>query len=233
MKKNSGEYWDSRLRQSQDNPFPLAPADLLKKGLVNAANYSTQNMRFGLFCQRKMLAELENLNRDGEIEIFGIGLARDIGWVLKAIEHFGVKMWDHSTVARQNATLVLRPRTWLQMVEIAEGEVMKGWKAGQIDREGVMAIYASQFLEHQGDALKSFAYHFGKFLRVPDRRIYLVLPRLEDNPPDKVKWDSAVPPLDHEWQVPLNEGFGGLTNICKLGTHKYFHRRYTFFRISG
>lgn len=233
MKKNSGEYWDFRLRQSLENPFPLAPEDLLKKGLVNEINYFTQNRRFGLFCRRKMLAELETLDHNGEIEVFGIGLARDIEWVLEAIKHFGVKMWDHSTVACQNAKHTLRPRTWLQMVEIISMEIMTGWKAGHIDQEGVMAIYASQFLEHQGNELKSFAYRFGKFLRVPGRKIYLVLPRLEDNPRDKVKWNSAVPPLDHEWQVPLNEGFGGRTNICVLGTHKYFHRKYTFFRLSS
>jgi hypothetical protein len=68
----------------------------------------------------------------------------------------------------------------------------------------------------------------------PLRRIFLVLPRLEDNPPDKVRWNSAVLLNDSEWQVPLQKEFGdSRLKIDVLGTHNYFNRKYTMFRIAA
>jgi hypothetical protein len=175
----------------------------------------------------------------GGIHVLGAGIARDLSWIKTAVRlHFWVQIWDFSEVAVHNAEHWLKfqanmPK--LYNVKVAKTEIMSGWESGKITEKGVKAIYASQFLEHQGANLRKFLKHFAEFLRAdPERRIYLVLPRLEDNPPNKVWWNSAVLLEDHEWQKPLQEEFGeSQLQIAEIGSHRYFHRCYTMFRIGG
>ncbi|OGI95015.1 hypothetical protein A2917_01380 [Candidatus Nomurabacteria bacterium RIFCSPLOWO2_01_FULL_42_17] len=238
-KNNSGEYWDSRLTQSPENPFPLAPKDWIEKVMAKwksgndaergkyERKYRKENRRFGNFCRKKMLVELKNMD-PGRINVLGLGLRRDIAWTEMAVRMgFGVSIWDMSRFACENAR-----RELMILMNITQVEIMAGWKSGEIDEQDAVAYYACQFIEHQGDELPMFMHHLGEFLRVPGRKVYLILPRLEDNPSNKVKWNSASPPLDHQWQKPLLEGFGGQLNIYVLGKHKYFNRMYTFVRIS-
>lgn len=225
----TGKDWDERLLE----PFALAPCDLLKRHEVTEENYCQQNLLFGGICEKIMLEELKTLPH-GQIELGGVGLGRDLGWMQHAGNEFVIRTWDISSVACQNARRLLGFTPFLNLGFYSQVDFMIGLKSEIIETEGIVAIYACQFLEHQGDAIPEFARCFGKFLRAfPERRVFLVLPRREDNPPRKVKWNAARPPLDHEWQRPLNEGFGGKVKVEVLGKPSYYHRKYTFFRLSA
>jgi hypothetical protein len=239
---NSGEYWDGRLIKSERNPFPLAPRNLVEDGIVNPRNYELQNTRFGNYFGQLMRSEISQLPREhSAIQIFGVGLCRDYMWMKPAImAGFDILIRDISLVACNKAQGILRRRflarpgtTFREPGGLAWGRVKQEQiLPTEIDPSRTVAVHASQFVEHQ-DCLGEFMRVFGKFIRHPGRRVYLVLPFLEDNPPDAVKWDSAKPPYAYEWQGPLVAGFGGRPNICILGRHKYFDRTYTCVRISG
>lgn len=232
---NSGEYWNFRLRQ----PFPLAPGDLIRSGKLTKKKYREENTRFGRFCDKTIEPELLALPLGG-IHVLGAGIARDLSWIKTAVKlKFWVEIFDFSDVAVENANYWLEHQSHLlrvgSHVKVTQTEIMSGWESGKINQEGVVAMYASQFLEHQDDKLDKFLKHFADFLLAQrGRKIYLVLPRLEDNPPDKIKWNSAVLREDREWQVPLLSGFGkNLLKLRVLGTHHYFNRKYTMFEIGA
>lgn len=178
-----------------------------------------------------------------ELQIYGAGLCRDTIWIQAAIvAGFDVTIRDISKVACNKAQgLIAAKRMLAKENEPVRTPGGASWgrvrneqilSTEVIDASKTIAIYASQFVEHQDD-MPGFMRSFGKFIQHPGRRVYLVLPFLEDNPRGEVKWDSAKPLYAYEWQTPLVEGFGGKPDIRILGKHKYFNRMYTCVRLMG
>jgi hypothetical protein len=217
---------------------------LVEKGLVDEKIYLSQNNGFGNYFGRLMKAEIPGLNpKLGAIQIYGVGLCRDYMWIKSAVlAKFDILVRDVSQVACNRAQGILRTRGLVARdafpkrtpggAAYARFRNEKILSTEEIDPTKTVAIYASQFVEHQDD-LSGFMQGFGRFIRHPGRNVYIVLPLREDNPADKVKFDSAIPPSMYDLEAPLIQGFGGRPNICFLGRHKYFDRTYTCVRFRG
>lgn len=219
--------WDHKLTQ----PFPLAPRHLL----VDAESYRLANVRFGRdFCGRLMREQISHLPKTGEIQILGAGLCRDLGWIkFAARKGFRIKIWDKSPIAFANARQFVKFHGLTRRVQVVQAEVMSALEKGKVINEATVGIFASQFIEHQGEALGVLMQHLGKFLRSPGRRVWIVLPPFEDNPPDTVKWESTEPPNAVEWQMPLKDAIEGPVDIRDRGKCLFFDRTYRFYEISS
>src|SRR5258708_6455800 len=101
--------WDSALTQSDDNPFPLAPKNLVARGRITQTHYRLQNELLGHFVEGVMLNE-HQLLRGKAVEVLGAGLLRDLPWVVDAIVRFecSVAIRDKSRVACNNAVRFFR-----------------------------------------------------------------------------------------------------------------------------
>jgi len=249
------EYdWDSILTKSPKNPFPLAPKDLVEKGEVNEENYNKENAGIRNFCTKVMGEELQNIIRDPDfalapkgVEILGAGLMRDLWWILKVDKDLKIKIIDKTETAVKNARKFAKDFELKDKVEIKKMELEEAWKKKEINEDETIAYYGGQFIQNQDE--ETMKRNFGEFLKLPSslgRRIYLLHPRGEDNPFGTVEWRNTIPYRDTELMVPLEEGFGytdeqllaplerGLGDKVKmeaLGTHNYFHQKYTLLRI--
>ncbi len=221
-------YWDAKLTRSSDHPFPLAPNNLVEKGLINEEIYQKENEAWGNFVTKIMISE----SLSGPICILGAGLCRDWGWVrTKATQKDLVFIVEGSNVAYKHAHAFIKKYSLQRKVKVILSEVLDAWQNGDIHDDCINAYFLSQFLEHQGDSLPSFTNHLGNFLRDPKHAVYLVTPRLEDNPPEKVFWEHAVPLSDEEWQAGFNNGLGRPVAVKLLGKHAYINRIYSFFKV--
>lgn len=229
--------WRAKLTPSKVNPWPLAPFDLVQKGEVNDENYRIENQRWGHIWSTLMIAELPTL-RNGHIEVFGAGLARDLGWIPAAALSFNctVAIRDSEEVALRKARDFLRlqhPRI-LVKVRVTKTEIPVCWDNGTVKDEDTKAYFASQFLEHQREEINHILNHFGAFVGLSGRVVYLITPLKEDNDEKKVLWDSAELLLKDEIVANLSEGLGREVSVDTVGTHKYFdHRHYSLLRITA
>ncbi len=252
------EYdWDLILTESPTNPFPLAPKDLVERGEVNEENYIRENAGITAFCAKVMGDELKEMISDPHfgtapkgMEILGAGLMRDLWWILKVENDLKIKIKDKTETAIKNAQKFAKEFELKEKVEIKKIEIEEAWKKGEINEEETIAYYGGQFIQNQDrETMKRMMHHFGEFLKRPSsppRRIYLLHPRGEDNPADKVEWSNTTPYTDVDLIVPVEEGFGysdasllsslaegygGKVQMKALGTHNYFHQKYTLLRI--
>lgn len=182
-----------------------------------------------------MVAELPSL-RNGHIEVFGAGLARDLGWIPAAVFSFNctVAIRDSEPKALRNAREFLnRHHPWIHVkVHAIKTEIPGCWDTGAVRDEETKAYFASQFLEHQREDIDHILNHFGAFVGTPGKVVYLITPLKEDNDEKKVLWDSAELLSKDEIIASLREGLGREVNVEVLGTHKYFdHRHYSLLKI--
>ncbi len=239
-------YWDHSLTPSKENPFPLAPPDKVKEGLVSVLSYQKQNLLLAEKSLQVMVPELIEITKSRGfekgprgIEVLGAGLMRDLGWLTSTpATQFSVSIRDCSSVACEHAeTFVKKHRI---SAKVHKMEVEEGWKSGQIDDRGTILYYAGQFIQNQYyEAVCRILEHLGRFLAtetedgVLRRKVYFLHPRGEDNPTDRVQWKNTTPYWDIELRASLEKGFGGKVLMETIGKHDHFHQRYTFFRISA
>ena len=222
--------WNSVLTDE----FPLAPKDLMEKGLVKKKEYGDQNRSLAGFVHRTMKTELLRLNRPGRIEVLGFGLGRDLGWIPSVIRHLGyrVAITDGSAVACANARQRLRHWRLLRRVEMRHLCVEEAWETGQIDEAEVVAYYGGQFIQVQDlDTMWAMLAHLGAFLALPGRAIYLLHARGEDNDSEEVRWGKSTPYFEDDLRAPLEEGLSGQVKIHVVEQHMYFHQKYSLLRI--
>lgn len=236
------EYnWDKALLMSPENPFPLAPTDLVHKGLVTRALYAQQNKRWQNAWGRLMILEFQRLARKkGEssrnrIEIWGSGLSRClIGWVPHIPTFFEVGIRDKSLVACAEAMRWVWRLQLGERVKVSHGD-LESWELfSQKDDGKTVAKYQSQFIQNQPfDVMEDMMRHNGYFLRNPGTVVYMIHACGEDNPEDKVEWRNTTPYTVPELRSPLEEGLGGPAEMKVLKKHKYYHQTYTLFRITA
>jgi len=127
-------------------------------------------------------------------------------------------------------------------------EVIEAWAPdgfiGEQAEEETLFYYAGNFIQIQDKPTKDLMLkHLGAFLAKPTneektafrRRVYLLHPLGEDNPPDKVKWRRTTPYTIDELRAPFEEGFGGPLKIEVVANekHKYFdHQTYSLICIA-
>jgi hypothetical protein len=241
METEKESEWDSRLTTSRENPYPLAPKDLVRKGLVTEKIYQNENRKFGRFCRQIMLAELPLLatgdGTAGDIEVLGAGLSRDLGWIATAVRYgFGVAIRDNSLIACQSAIQSIRLQRIIHGVKVTQTEVESGWKSGEIQDAVTSVYYASQFIQVQDkETMHRMMRHLGRFLglRGKQRVLYLVHPRGEDNPPEKVEWGKTTPYFDEELRAPLEEGLNGKVLMRGIAENMHHHQHYTLFKCTA
>ncbi len=245
--------WDFVLTKSLRNKWPLASSDLVKAGLMDDVRYEKGIDAFSAFCNMHMLPELVTLTeqpsfKEGptQIEILSGGLLHAEQWITTGVSlglSFGIT--DSSHVSCENSRTHLGnffPYS-LKKIEIREMDVEDAWLRGDIDEEKTLAYYAARFLQNQKNkgttlqtrAMDRYAGQLGAFLKHgPNRRIYLLHPLGEENPPELVKWKNTTPYTQTELQTAFERGFGGPVMFEIMGKHRYFdHQAYTLFRIRG
>ncbi|MDD5050924.1 MAG: hypothetical protein PHV93_04300 [Candidatus Pacebacteria bacterium] len=243
-------HWAKKLTLSEKNPYPLAPSDLVKMGLVTAENYLAQNLLFGQFCTSTMERELLQLsaepgfaNAHKEVQVIGAGLARDLYWLQKAAElGMTLTVRDVSGVACANARMLGERLGIDSQMECLEGEFENGWAQSE---ETPLVTYASQFIQVQSiRKMRRIMKCFGSLLRTPEdeprRRLYLVHPLPEDNDTPRSwnniqlpapKWGDSLLYKAEDCLKYARCGLNGNVELDILGKHDYFHQKYSFLRL--
>jgi hypothetical protein len=250
-------HWNEKLSPSDTNPYPLAPKDLVSRGLVNQENYTEQNALFGRFCSSHMMREIGIFTCSGSmgtlcpvIELFGAGRARDCWWVADAAcGGFKMRVRDISAVALSHMNFVLGPYITARCIDVVEGEIEEGFIEKPIDSQRTIAYFASQFIQVQkrrkmqrllsmlGSFLEQWPYDTGV-----KPRIYLVHPFNSDNCNTVVwnghelphaTWGDTIPYERHEITRACERGTRGKKVLLDvLGQHKYYHQCYSFARVT-
>jgi hypothetical protein len=233
-------YWDEVLTEDEEkNPFPLAPSDAVKAGQVDRVSYLNQNTLLAQKSTEVMSMELSGLvlSQDFErgprkVEVLGAGLMRDLNWLaIASAMSFELALSDSSSVACKNASRFFEDHRIRATVRHMEVEDV--WRKGLIDEENVSFYYAGQFIQNQNDeTMERMMRHLGRFLKMSNRRLYLLHPRGEDNPAGRVHWKNTKPYYDIELKAPVEKGLGGPVRMEVIAKHFYFHQHYSFFRFS-
>lgn len=231
-------YWDNVLAVSKENKYPLAPPDLVRGGMMDTKSYCRQNALLEEKSVTVMSRELSCIAGepgfgDGPrgIQILGAGLLRDLAWLANAEElQFWIKILDCSRVACSRARMFVKKHS-LHATTVSRVEVTHGWEISDCSS---LIVYAGQFIQNLDDTEKDHVMEeFGRFLAGDRRRrVYLLHPRGEDNPSEEVEWRNTVPYTDLELLTPVEKGFGGRVAMDIIGTHEYFHQRYSFIRFA-
>ncbi|MFZ2149630.1 MAG: hypothetical protein WAV15_00505 [Minisyncoccia bacterium] len=235
--------WDFALSPSDENPYPLAPKDLLEKGLVNPAYYAWENERWERRWGQKLWQEVRKI-KPGHIEYFGWGLGRDgKKLVPKAVaKGHSVAITDCSTVACKNATEFVEEEGLAGKVTVRQADILNAWASRKINPKKTNVIIASQIFQNEtGDRKWLMMRWLGNFLATPpfSRRVaFIIHARGEDNPEGTVEWRHTIPWTDEELfaglEFEMNEAVPGLLPSIKVvGQHNYFHQKYTLFRITA
>jgi hypothetical protein len=231
--------WDDALTSL----FPLAPKDLLEKGLVTPVWYAWESERWERRWGQKLRRQISLLKKPGHIEIFGWGLGRDGKRLLPKAVALGhsVAITDNSSVACNNATAYIQTEGLTKSVKVRQTDILKAWAAGKINARKTNVIIASQIFQNETRDRKWLMMRWlGSFLATPPfsrRVIFIIHARGEDNPEDTVEWRHTIPWTDEELfnglEFEMNEAVPGLLpKIEVIGKHNYFHQMYTLFRIT-
>src|SRR3989344_493717 len=242
------KHWNKKLSRDALNPYPLAPKDLVKMGLVNPENYASENQVLSSFRNSIMEKELTRLSSepgftslDPEIKVFGIGLARDLGWIEEAIHlGFSVSVYDVSPVACDLLSSKLPTRSKLQ---INTGEIKAWWTEIEMSRDRTLVYHAAQFIQILKKTEMRRLMH--RMMVLLDNRpsgiapsLYVVHPFDKDNRGPR-EWGGVSFPNGVEWgdTIPYSkdELLGAIgkrkARIYFLGVHPYFHQTYSFLKI--
>lgn len=249
-------HWDQKLTPSEDNPYPLAPVDLVKQGLVTPDDYREQNELFGRFCSSNMRRELVTMKSSVNfshvrpyVEVFGVGLARDLRWIDDAIHHgFNVRVREISDVACDNFSILFAKEITNRQVILVNGEIEEGWDDLQLNSDATIALYASQFVQVQSTLkMRAILRRFGDLLVRqnqdirPRRNIYLVHPFRKDNT-NVVEWkgkrfsgatwgDTTPYDANELLEVVQSETGSQSPVLTVLDKQNYFHQEYSFVSI--
>lgn len=255
-----GKHWNKKLSPHAENPYPLAPKDLVRMGLITPENYNSENEKLSSYCNTMMEDELNRLSGEPEfakivrpeIKVFGIGLARDLGWIDKAIYlGFYTTIYDVSSVACQSMLYLAKGFVTKDFVaedapdnrlEVVTGEIEEEWES--IQSGHTLIIYASQFFQVQKKIKmrrimrKSVSLVVNSTLEIKPS-LYLAHPFKKDNDGScewrgisfpTVEWGDTTPYSDGE----LRAGMGRLRHSMRmdlLGVHMYYHQKYSLLKI--
>ena len=240
-------HWNKKL----SSPYPLAPKDLVRMGLVNPENYALENQALSSFRNSMMEKELTRLSSKTEftnldfpeIKVFGIGLARDLGWIEEAIRlGFFVSAYDVSSVACDLLSSVTEklPR---KRIQINTGEIEAWWARIEADANRTMVYHVAQFIQILKKTEMRRLMH--RMMVLLDNRplgiapsLYVVHPFEKDNCGPR-KWGGISFPYGVEWgdTIPYSEdelldAMGKRkVKMDLLGVHPYFHQIYSFLKI--
>ncbi len=239
--------WNEALIQSEKNPFPLAPNDLVRNGEVNEESYMNENKLLQEAGVRVMVPELLEITQVSDfekgpkaLEIFGAGLLRDMQWLRNPVTHLfnPVCITDCSTFACENAEKF--KDLYSLPISILESDIGDAIACGYIDPEQTRVHYAGQLVQNLDlEGKNGLMKYFGQFLRIPTskgkygRKVYLLHARGEDNPLGSVEWKNTIAWPDKDLLDPLEEGFGGSVLMEIIGTHNHWNQRYVWFRLSA
>lgn len=249
------QHWNKKLSRDAHNPYPLAPKDLVRMGLVTTENYNLENATLSSYRNIVMENELTLLSCKPEftkivrpeVKVFGIGLARDLGWIEKAI-HLGfyVTVYDISSVACDIMLFLAKSFAARGApsgrLEVITGEIEKEWESVQSDQ--TLVVHASQFIQVQKKTkMRRVMRRLGLFLRDGALGIrpslYLAHPFKKDNESPcewqgisfpGVEWGDTTPYTEDE----LMRAMGRLHHSMKvdlLGVHNYYHQKYSILKI--
>lgn len=256
IREELANHWDEKLKPDDDNPYPLAPKDLVRRGLVTRENYADENGKFGRFCSSIMREELNLLGHSigfseivlPQIEVLGAGLARDLNWISDAVKTgFGVKVYDISNVACEYVENRFEGSIQQGLVRVVNGEAEEMWEEWQVDSERIIACFASQFIQVQKKRkMQKILRFLGSFLEKKvgkvklSRQIYFMHPYRKDNTGPKVwdneelpevVWGDTTPYDEEEIKCELEKGSSRKVKIDVLGKHHYYHQEYSFLKI--
>jgi len=232
-------HWNRKLTASEQNPYPLAPKDMV--GKISPEDYESENERFGLFCSSIMSAEVSSLVEPTfknlvfpRIDVLGAGLGRDLGWMNQAMD-LGcyVKVYDLSRVARERIEKNSDFSKHLGYhLEVVQSEIVSCWNDDE-----VLIYFASQFVQVQKRAkMQRLMRHFGSILKYSflgfKPALYLVHPFGKDNL--GVTWGDTTPYSEEEIMDAMTGKMGkSLMKVELLGVHSYFHQKYSLLKIQA
>lgn len=242
-------HWSNKLLLCESNRYPLAPVDLKESGLVIEGEYVFQNAAFGRFVSSKMREELSFLDKkllclnNPVIEIFGAGLARDLGWIRTAVSlGCKVNIRDVSRVAIEYASRAFTDLVSRDSVRFIEGEIETTLKSEPIDPARVVIMFGSQFIQVQKKPkMRRLMACLGTFLDSEigghSRRAYLVHPFDCDNSSpiewggkqfSRVKWGDTIPYDEKELVEAASRSCrSGVVRCRHIDRHAYFHQIYS------
>jgi len=242
------EYWDKALTASPRRQYPLAPRGIaMDLKFYNCSNKSLT--KFVTEIMSKELISLSNLTyseNPRHIEILGVGLLRDLQWTIGAVrDGFSIGATDCSAVACKNINSFIERNELVNFNAVREldaEEALFGFAGAgaEVSASDTSFFYAGQFIQNQPPRMKDrFMRYFGSFLKIPNfggprRRIYLLHPLGEHNPPCEVKWRKSRPYRLEELIKPLEKGYEASVSVTTLGVHKYCgHQTYSLLRFEG
>lgn len=260
--KELKRYWDNKLSPSANNPWPLAPRDLVRMSKVHYDNYRIENGRFSAFVTSVVIRELETILKISArekilalqlfwAEILGIGLGhRDLRWINTAIEQgFRLKARDISSVSKRNMVLLFQEFIDERRLKPIIGEIEKTMETNKISPRRTAVYFASQFFQVlPRRKMRRILGRLGVILsQWPSGtnirpRIYMVHPLPEDNTGPKtwngihipgVEWGDTTPYTMDELRTAVESKLGGRKVLIRvLKKHRYYHQRYAFLKIS-
>jgi hypothetical protein len=260
--KKLKRYWDNKLSPSANNPWPLAPRDLVRMSKVHYDNYKKENGGLGAFISILVLRELKSILKmlahdksvappPFSIEILGIGLGhRDLRWINTAIEQdFRLRARDISSVSKRNMVLLFQQFIDERRLKPIIGEIEETMETDKINPRRTAVYFASQFF--QVLPRRKMRSTLGKLGLILNQwpsdiniqpRIYVVHPLPEDNTGAKiwngihlggVEWGDTTPYSMDELRTALESKLRGRkVSIKVLKKQNYYHQRYAFLKIS-
>ncbi|OHB14416.1 MAG: hypothetical protein A2431_03505 [Candidatus Zambryskibacteria bacterium RIFOXYC1_FULL_39_10] len=245
-----GKRWDTELSKDESNPYPLAPKDLVRLGLVDEEVYKSENEKSGSIRNIVMEKELIRISstpefasiKNPEIKIFGVGLGRDLGWITKAVAlGFCVRAYDASPVACNNFNSLTKDLP-AGKAEVIMEDIESQWESIELDDANTLAYFASQFIQVQRRVkMRRIMCRLATLLiegpLVPS--LYLVHPFNQDNcsPREwmgtllpRVEWGQTIAYSEDELFCPTGKLRKQL-EVELLGVHTYFHHVYSFLKV--
>lgn len=237
-------HWDKKLSSCITNPYPLAPRDLVRQGLVDGDNYSSENHNFSSFCDSIMNNEISSTHRPvvacPQIKILGLGISRGLGWIEQAIGlGFYIKAYDISDVACETFSCLVEGFTGGHRIEVVPGEIESELRLANMNECDAFVYYLSQFIQVQKvTKMRRILRRLGALIRGASgvgRSVYLVhpfgldnsTPRLWAGKEHSVEWGDTIPYSKDE----ILTAIGRDCVLEVLGSHMYYHQQYSLVRI--
>lgn len=239
--------WKEKLYSN--DPFPLAPKDLKRLGLINKENFEKENNRWRREVAKILSDEAFNIFKELPPahyfwEFWGWGKGREAE-ALKLIAHSTsaekFRIRDNLSEACKNAEEQTRDVS--KEVDIQHGEILNAWEQNRIDPQETLVITASQFIQDQEkEALEKHMGKLADFVKTPvkdvkglEHIVYLIHATRKHNS-GKKKWGDLV--LDGvEWGDTIPHDIAELeevapgTKITEIKTFPYYHQTYSILKM--
>lgn len=251
--------WNNKLTPSVENPFPLAPKDLVRLGLVTPKNYAEQNRVWRKEVLKVFSGELREIEEyftslSPEVhvpllprfcshvwEFLSWGLGRErlaAAAVSKNKYRFGVVIRDNCSSACRRA------RSWSRVQkldwQVEHGEILLAWAKGHIKVNDTFALVVSQLVQIcTPENARWFMELFAAFLIIPmpdgcpARRVYMIHATLADNTHEgvSVEWGDTTPYDIGELKELAENRAGRSIEFKTLHIFKYYHQTYRVLRL--